>query len=101
MAEGFVSRKGGGTLLTLRVSPGARSNSIEGAYGDGVLKIKISAPPADGKANDEVRRFLARLLDVPRSRVEIVRGLSGRDKVVLIRDTDPDEVLGALLSRTA
>lgn len=100
MAEGFVSRKGDGTLLTLRVSPGAKSNSVEGAYGEGALKIKISAPPVDGKANEEVRRFLAGTLGVSRSRVEIVRGFTSRDKVVLVRDADPDAVLDALSSRT-
>lgn len=101
MAEGFVGREEEGTLLTLRVSPGARSNSIEGVYGDSALKIKVAAPPVDGKANDEVRRYLATLLDVPRSRLQIIRGLSSREKVVLIRDVAPDAVLNALSSRTA
>lgn len=101
MGEGFVGRKREGTLLTLRVSPGAGSSSIEGIYGDKALKIRVAAPPVDGEANEEIRRFLAGMLRVPRARVEIVRGFAGRDKVVLVRDADPDEVLNAVSPRTA
>lgn len=73
---------------------------MSGTYGEGSLKLRVAAPPVDGKANSEVCRYLARLLGLSPSRVEVVRGVSGRDKVVLIRDVDPDEVRRGLVSET-
>lgn len=65
---------------------------MSGHYGEGSLKLRIAAPPVDGRANSEACRYMAKLLGLPRSRVEVVRGASGRDKVVLIRDMSPDDV---------
>lgn len=73
---------------------------MSGTYGEGSLKLRVAAPPVDGKANSEVCRYLARLLGLSPSRVEVVRGVSGRDKVVLIRNMDPDEVRRGLVSET-
>lgn len=101
VAEGFVRAAGDGTLLKLRVSPGAKTSSVDGRYGTGALKLKIAAPPVDGKANEEVRNFLAKLLDIPRSDVELIRGASGRDKTVRVRGVGPDAVEAALSSRDA
>jgi uncharacterized protein (TIGR00251 family) len=97
VAEGYVRPTKEGTVLNLRVSPGAKNSSTEGTYGENALKLRVAAPPADGKANEELRRFLAGLFGIPRSDVELVRGASSRDKSVLIRDTSEEEVIGALL----
>jgi uncharacterized protein len=86
VSKGFLTAAKQGTILNLRVSPGAKRTSIEGPYGENAIKLKVAAPPADGKANAEVERFLAELLDVPRSDVTIVRGATSRDKQVLIRN---------------
>ncbi len=94
MAEGYVRSIKEGTLLDLRVSPGAKSSSIEGAYGV-ALKVRVAAPPADGKANEELKRFLARLIGVALSDIELIKGFSSRDKSLLIRDTSEEVVLGA------
>ena len=88
MAEGYLRPTGDGTLLTLRVSPGARRTAIDGPYGTSALKVRVAAPPVDGRANDELTRFISGLCGVPRSRVELVRGASGRDKTVLLRGVD-------------
>lgn len=71
-----------------------------GTYGEGALKLRVAAPPVDGKANSEVCRYLAKLLGLPQTKVEVVRGASGRDKVVLIRDVDPDDVRRTLAAET-
>ena len=84
MSRGVLSPAKDGTLLNLRVSPGAKRASIEGLYGEGAIRLKVAAAPVGGKANAEVEHFLAELLGVPRSDVAVIRGTSGRDKTVLV-----------------
>lgn len=96
MSKRFVSTAREGTLLNLHVSPGAKSTSVEGLYGEGAIKLKVAAPPVGGKANAEVERFLSKLLGVPRSDVNIIRGASSRDKTVLVRGTTRAETHEAL-----
>ena len=77
--------------LVLKVSPGARKNEILGWENDypqvgRVLRLKIAAPPVEGKANKEIVLFLAKLLKVSKSSIELVHGTSGRIKLVEIPD---------------
>ena len=69
------------TRLRLRVSPGASTTALAGQHGD-AWKIRVAAPPEDGKANEAVLRLLAERLELPRSSVRLVSGTSGRDKIV-------------------
>ncbi len=92
MSRGFLTPTKYGILLNLRVSPGAKRTSIEGPYGENALKLRVAAPPVDGKANAEVERFLAESFGVSRSDVTVIRGSSSRDKVVLVRGA-PAETL--------
>jgi uncharacterized protein (TIGR00251 family) len=69
------------TRLRLRVSPGARRTEIVGRHGDG-WKVRVAAPPEDGRANDAVLALLSKRLDVPLRSLEIVSGHSAREKVV-------------------
>ena len=71
------------TRLKLRVSPGARRPGIGGRYGD-AWKVRVAAPPEDGRANDAVLELLAKTLDVPRARLALVSGHSSRDKIVVL-----------------
>lgn len=66
--------------LTLRVTPGARSESIE--IGDGVVLVKVRTKPQDGKANEAVLELLAEALGVATSRLQLLRGATGREKLV-------------------
>jgi uncharacterized protein (TIGR00251 family) len=96
VSRGPVSAAKGGTLLNIRVSPGARRTGIECPYGEGAIKVKAAAPPVSGKANAEVGRLLATLLGVPRSDVSVIRGASSRDKTLLVHGLEPAEVRSAL-----
>ena len=69
------------TRLRLRVSPGARRSELVGRHGDG-WKVRVTAPPEDGRANDAVLDLLARRLDLPRRSLSIVSGHTAREKVV-------------------
>ncbi len=81
--------------LRVRVQPRAAANEIAGAR-DGVLLVRVTAPPADGRANDAVRKLIARRLRVGVTRVEVVRGASARDKVLQISDFSDEEAHTAL-----
>lgn len=77
--------------LSLKVTPGAKKNEVLGWEEDypqvgRVLKVKIAAPPVEGKANKEIVLFLAKLLKVTKSSIEVVHGTSGRIKLVEIPD---------------
>jgi hypothetical protein len=75
-----------GSALALRITPRARKNAIVGVQSDGTIKIHITAPPVDDKANQALISFLAEVLGIAKSRIEIVAGDSGRDKLVSILD---------------
>ncbi len=66
--------------MALRVTPGARSESVE--IGEGVLLVKVRAKPKDGEANEAVLALLARALGLATSRLHMLRGATGRDKLV-------------------
>ena len=71
---------GRSTRLRLRVSPGARTKSID-RHGDG-WKVRVAAVPERGKANDALIEFLAQRLELPQESIELVSGHSSRDKIV-------------------
>jgi uncharacterized protein (TIGR00251 family) len=78
-------RDGGDLVLELRVQPRAPRSGFAGVHG-GRLRVRLQAPPVDGRANAALVEFLAEAFDVPRARVTIEHGLTGRDKRVRIRD---------------
>lgn len=78
-----IEWRGDDLLLRCRIQPNARSDGFAGIQGDR-LKLCLAAPPVEGKANARAIAFLAAAFGVPKSRVQLVRGASGRDKVFLI-----------------
>jgi uncharacterized protein (TIGR00251 family) len=72
-----------GVTFAVRVQPRARRNLVVGELGD-ALKIALTSPPVDGRANEACIEFLAELLAIPRSSVSIVSGQSSRNKVIRI-----------------
>jgi uncharacterized protein (TIGR00251 family) len=81
-----------GIALPVRVIPRASRNEIVEILSDQTVKIRLKAPPVEGKANEELVKFLSKILDIPKSKIEIVGGKTGRDKLVSILDVEGDEV---------
>ena len=83
-----VRRDGERLVFTIRVTPRASANAVAGER-NGVLLVRVTAPPADGKANDAVVALLAKTLGTPRGAVQVVRGASSRTKRVSVpRDAE-------------
>lgn len=70
--------------LTIRVRPNAPMSKLKGILTDGSIKLDIAAPPEDGKANEELIRFLSEECEVRKERIEVLSGQTGRVKVVRI-----------------
>jgi uncharacterized protein len=81
--------------IAVRLTPRARSEEIAGER-DGVLLVRVTAPPLDGRANDALRRLIARRAHVAVSRVEIVRGAHTRSKTVRVRGLTLAQLRAAL-----
>jgi uncharacterized protein (TIGR00251 family) len=90
-----LSEKDGSVTFKVKVQPRAPRTEIVGEHA-GAVKLRVAAPPVDGKANEECRRFLAKLFEVSATSVEIVSGESSRDKVIRIRSISARRVLEAL-----
>ena len=87
-----MAKDGAGPVeLAVRVVPGASKNEIAGENA-GVWKIRLTAPPVDGKANKALVEFLADKLKVNRSGVELVRGTTSRNKTVAIHGLSKQEI---------
>ena len=78
-----------GVTFAIKVHPRAKKNAITGAVGD-ALKVSLTAPPVDGKANDACVEFFAKLLNVPRSSVTIAAGQTSRNKVIRVQGLSAD-----------
>ena len=87
---GPIVSTAGGVRITLHIQPRASRTHLQGLHG-GALKLRITAPPVNGAANDEVIRFLADTLGVGRRDVRLVAGATSRRKVV--------DVIGVTLGR--
>ena len=83
MSPAWRREDGEALVLTLHVQPGAKRTQVAGTHGD-ALKVRLAAPPVDGKANAELLRFLAEVFGVPVRQVTLVRGDSSRQKVTRI-----------------
>lgn len=80
-----------GAAFTVKVQPRARRNAITGEL-DGALKLALTAPPVEGRANEACVEFLANLLRVPRSSVTIASGQNSRRKVIRVTGASAEEV---------
>ena len=80
-----------GVTFAVKVQPRARKNAITGEAGD-VLKLSLTAPPVDGRANAACIEFFANLLDVARSSITIASGETSRNKVIRVAGLSAEEV---------
>ena len=89
MSRKYVLQSGQrGSALAVRITPRASRNQIVGVLSDGTVKVHLASEPADEVLNVELVGYLAEVLGGPRSRVEVVAGENGRDKLVSILDMD-------------
>jgi uncharacterized protein len=95
----FVSASRSGTIVAAWVQPRAARDAIVGVHGD-ALKVKVTEPPAEGRANRAVERLLADLLHVPSAAVTVVSGGSSRSKRIEILGIDPVTVAARLRPAT-
>ena len=86
-----------GTALAIRVIPRAKRNEIAEIMEDGTIKVRLTAPPVEGKANTSLIKFLAEILGVSQSDIEIIAGENGRNKLVAVLDLDSKIVQEKLL----
>jgi len=86
-----ISEKDGSAVFSVRVKPGGKKNEVIGVH-DGALKLSVTAPPIEGKANRAVTKFVSQLLGVAPSRVDIISGESSRTKRVRIEGLSAREV---------
>ena len=80
-----------GATFAVKVHPRAKRNAITGEVGD-ALKLSLTAPPVDGKANEACIEFFAKLLKVTRSSVSIASGLTSRNKVIRVAGVTAQQV---------
>jgi uncharacterized protein len=83
-----------GWLLAIHTQPGARKNEVAGIHGE-ALKVRVAAPPLEGRANAALAAFIAAALGVPKNSVTVVKGGTSRRKTVLIAapQADPARLL--------
>lgn len=95
MAE-WYRRNGEIITLTLHVQPGAKRSEIAGLHG-AALKIRLAAPPVEGRANEALQRYIAALFAVPQRHVELKQGAQSRHKVVAVSGStvDPESLLNS------
>jgi len=71
-------------LTKIRVLPRSSRNEVVGEMADGTLKVKLTAPPVDGKANEALVELLAEHFDISKSKIKIVKGLTSKNKAIEI-----------------
>ncbi|MBX6393820.1 MAG: YggU family protein [Burkholderiales bacterium] len=92
----WYSRTAQGWRIAVHVQPGAKKSEVAGLHGER-LKIRVAAPPLEGRANEALIAFLAEKLALPRARVRVAKGGQARTKLVEIDDpnADPGRLLEA------
>ncbi len=86
----FIKETDDAYLISIRLQPKASCDEVVGITEDGNLKIRLTSPPVDGKANEALLKFLSKLLKVPKSKLEITKGLKSRSKTIKVgKDLNP------------
>lgn len=90
-----IRESAAGVSIAVRLQPKAKKNAVVGEM-EGALKLAVTAPPIDGRANEACIRFIAELLNVARSSVTIAAGASSRNKVIRIEGLTAEQVRSRL-----
>ena len=95
MNEWFRLAADGRITLNLHIQPGAKKTEFAGLHGE-ALKIRLAAPPVDGKANEALIKFIAEVLHLPKSAVSLKSGQTSRRKVLEVIGARPEAVAGLI-----
>lgn len=87
----FIQEHPDGVVIKIKVQPRASKSRIAGVLGD-AIKVTLTAPPVDGAANAACVEFFAALMEVPKNRVEIISGHTGRTKLLKIYGINSEQV---------
>jgi uncharacterized protein len=93
-----IDHRDGCVVFAVRVAPRGNREAVEGEH-SGALKVRLTAPPVEGRANEALRRLLAKHLHVPLNAIEIVAGKSSRTKRVAVAGVWPAQVLALCVER--
>lgn len=91
----YIKEEKNGVIIKVKVQPRASKNQLAGVLDD-ALRVRLTAPPVDGEANEACLKFLAGIFKIPRRSVELVSGHTGRNKMVRVGGVTPDDVLRLL-----
>lgn len=94
----FMMQDQAGTIIRVHVQPRASKTELAGVH-EGCLKIRLAAPPVEGKANKECIRFLSKLFSLPKSSIVILQGQKSRHKTFLLCDLEVRQAESAILEK--
>jgi len=95
MSDGWLRSDGAAVVLKLHVQPGASKTEVAGLHGE-ALKIRLAAPPIDGRANECLIGFLAETMGIAKRNIELVGGATSREKRVRVEGVDAQTVRSRL-----
>jgi hypothetical protein len=93
--DNYFKITGNDIIIKVKIVPGSSKNKIIGVYNDS-LKITITAPPVEGKANKKCIAYLAKYFDMAKSKIEIISGKNSKNKLIKIYDISQKEFLDKL-----
>ena len=99
MKAAWCSRHGEAIRLSVQVLPNAKKTEVVGLI-DGALKIRLKAQPIEGQANEELIRFIATQIKLPKKQISVVRGLTSRQKIIEIKTQQECDVVSQMLLPT-
>lgn len=95
----WMQASGDGVALTLHIQPGAKRSECVGEHGS-ALKIRLAAPPVDGKANEALLQFIGEKLGIPKRQIELISGATSRAKRVRVTGLAAEAIAKRLAERS-
>ena len=97
MDQSWINQSDDGVIITVHAVPRAAKDAVQGLHGD-ALKIRLHAPPVDGKANEALIAFLSKKLNIPKNNIALKNGLNQRRKIISISGISKLEIEKRLLN---
>lgn len=97
MNQDWINQSDDGVTITVHAMPRAAKDAVQGLHGD-ALKIRLHAPPVDGRANEALISFLSKMLNIPKGNIALKSGFGQRRKIITINGISKSEIEKRLLS---